>query len=98
MKPHVDAVDMEAMLAFRQQPCLFTNGQFTKADCAFQASILLEVFGLEDGDGEGVEDCWVESMPRDVRLVSSEDEATRARGASAKVAFSANIEEDDDNK
>ena len=76
LEPHVDAVDVEAVVAFGEEPGLLAIGELGEADRALEP--VLEVAGAVDEDGERSEHGGLEASPesRDGRVLARrEDEA-----------------------
>ena len=96
MKLHVDAVNLEAMVAFGKQVDLFTIIYIRETGCTLKATVFFKVFVLKDGNGEGTEDG---KILRESGLVGSKDESTRAERANgARVAFGTEVEDEDDDE
>lgn len=75
LEPHVDAIEVKSVVAFRQKPGLFAINELGETNRAFQA--FLEVLGAINHDGKGSEDGRLETSPesRDGRVLTwSEDE------------------------
>lgn len=77
MKPHVDTVGVEAMLARGKQPALLIVLKFTKADSTFKEELLLTGRDFVREDGERFNDGFVEadSAIRHVGLLAGEVQA-----------------------
>lgn len=58
LEPHVDAIDMEPVIAFRQQPSLLPNLELAQADSTIEA--LLKLVRPEDHDRQGLQDGGLE--------------------------------------
>ena len=59
LKPHVDAFNMEAMVAFREQPSFLAGDKLRQADSTFQT--VLELFRTENQYGYGAKNGGIEA-------------------------------------
>lgn len=82
LKPHIDAFDMEPMVAFWKQAGFVAGDDLGQADCTFQA--ILELFGAEVQYGYGGKNGGVEASAHSGQswvLAGGEDEAAAAATA-----------------
>lgn len=99
MKPHVDALEMESMLAFGKQADLFAIGQLREADCTFKATLFLELFRIKDRNRQGAKYGWIKGRTSESRLMGNEHEAARAiRAGRARVPLRTEVEDESEDE
>lgn len=85
MKPHIDALKMEAVIAFWEQSSLLPIGELAETNGAFEP--VLKITPVIDSDGKRTEDGGVEATAGDRCIVSSEDELGSSADARSPIVL-----------